>query len=97
MKLYVFHKKATGIAIYVRDNELYTKQWQCRLPVPTQSPSAIAKEAFSLFMRSYDWKHPIRSLTVRAINLTSLDARPARRILRLVSLPVIRLFAEPAD
>ena len=32
-KLYVFHKKATGIAIYVRDNELYTKQWQCRLPV----------------------------------------------------------------
>ena len=73
-KLYVFHKKATGIAIYVRDNELYTKQWQCRLPVPTQSPSAIAKEAFSLFMRSYDWKHPIRSLTVRAINLTSLDA-----------------------
>ena len=72
-KLYVFHKKATGIAIYVRDNELYTKQWQCRLPVPTQSPSAIAKEAFSLFMRSYDWKHPIRSLTVRAINLTSLD------------------------
>lgn len=43
-KLYVFHKKATGIAIYVRDNELYTKQWQCRLPVPTQSPSAIAKE-----------------------------------------------------
>ena len=25
-------------------------------------------------MRSYEWKHPIRSLTVRAINLTSLDA-----------------------
>lgn len=24
-------------------------------------------------MRSYDWKNPIRSLTVRAINLTSLD------------------------
>ena len=72
-RLYVFNKKATGIAIAVRDNELFTKQWQCGIPVPTQSPSVIAKEAFSLFLRSYDWKRPIRSLTVRAINLTSLD------------------------
>ncbi len=72
-RLYVFNKKATGIAIQVRDNNLFTKQWQCRLPVPTESPSTIAKEAFSLFTRSYDWRHPIRSLTVRAINLTSLD------------------------
>lgn len=72
-RLYVFNKKATGIAIAVRDNELFTKQWQCGIPVPTQSPSVIAKEAFSLFLRSYDWKRPIRSLTVCAINLTSLD------------------------
>lgn len=36
-------------------------------------PSCIAKEAFSLFTRSYDWRNPIRSLTVRAINLMSLD------------------------
>ena len=72
-RLYVFNKKATGIAIAVRDNQLFTKQWQCGLPVPTQSPSCIAKEAFSLFTRSYDWRNPIRSLTVRAINLTSLD------------------------
>lgn len=72
-RLYVFNKKATGIAIYVRDNELYTKQWQCRLPVPTQSPSTIAKEAYSLFLRSYDWKKPIRSITVRAINLISIE------------------------
>lgn len=72
-RLYIFNKKATGIAIVVRDNQLNTKQWQCGIPVPTQSPSCIAREAFSLFSRSYDWKRPIRSLTVRAINLTSLD------------------------
>ena len=72
-RLYVFNKKTTGIAIAVRDNELFTKQWQCGIPLPTQSPSVIAKEAFSLFTRSYDWTRPIRSLTVRAINLTSLD------------------------
>ena len=72
-RLYVFNKKATGIAIAVRNNELFTKQWQCGISIPTQSPSVIAKEAFSLFLRSYDWKRPIRSLTVRAINLTALD------------------------
>ena len=72
-RLYIFNKKATGIAIAIRDNELFTKQWQCGIPVPTQSPSVIAKEAFSLFLRNYDWKRPIRSLTVRGINLTSMD------------------------
>lgn len=72
-RLYVFNKKATGIAIAVRDDKFFTKQWQCGIPVPTQSPSCLAKEAFSLFQRSYEWKRPIRSLTVRAIDLTSLN------------------------
>ena len=73
-KLYVYNKKTTGIAIAIRDNQLFSKQWQCVISTPTQSPSCIAKEAFSLFLRSYDWKRPIRSITVRAINLTSMDA-----------------------
>ena len=72
-KLYVYNKKTTGIAIAIRDNQLFSKQWQCVISTPTQSPSCIAKEAFSLFLRSYDWKRPIRSITVRAINLTSMD------------------------
>ena len=93
-RLYVFHKKATGIALAVRDNQLFTKQWQCGLPVPTQSPSTIAKEAFSLFMRSYEWKHPIRSLTVQAINLTSLDT-PCQ--LDLFSEPLKVAKAEALD
>ena len=33
----------------------------------------IAKEAFDLFTARYEWKNPIRSLTVRAINLVSTD------------------------
>lgn len=72
-RLYVFNKKATGVAIAIRDNQLYTKQWQCGIPVSTQSPSCLAQEAFSLFCRSYDWRYPIRALTVRAIGLTSLE------------------------
>ena len=72
-RLYTFNKRATGIAIAVRDNELFTRQWQRGLSMPTQSPSVIAKEAFALFTRSYDWRRPIRSLTVRAIDLASHD------------------------
>ena len=82
------------IAIAIRDKNLFTKQWQCGLPVSTQSPSVIAKEAFSLFSNSYDWIHPIRSITVRAINLTSLDT-PCQ--LDLFSDPIKVAKAESLD
>lgn len=72
-KLCTYEKKATGIAIDIRDNELFTKHWQCATPVSTQSPSFIAKSAFELFDRNYSWKKPIRSLAVRAIDLVPMD------------------------
>ena len=67
------NKKATGVAIMIRDSELMTRQWQCGVNLPTYSPTIIAKEAFSLFQRSYSWQRPIRSVTVRAINLAPAD------------------------
>lgn len=63
------NKKATGISLVIRDSELMTRQWQCGIHLPTYSPTAIAKEAFALFLKSYSWQNPIRSITVRAINL----------------------------
>ena len=72
-KLYTYNKKTTGIAIDVRDNELFTKRWQCATPVSTQSPSFIAETAFELFSRNYTWRKPIRSVAVRAINLVPLN------------------------
>lgn len=69
-----YEKKASTIQISVRNNELYTKQWQCKLPSPTQSASYIARQAFDLFTRSYRWEKPIRSLTVKADNLIPLNA-----------------------
>ncbi len=68
------NKKATGVAIMIRDSDLFTKQWQCGISQPTYSPTVIAKESFALFQRSYSWGKPIRSVTVRAINLTSVDS-----------------------
>ena len=75
-KLRVYNKNAGGVAIYIRyivDKHLAGKQWQCQLPVKTHSAAVIAKEAFQLFVRSYDWEYPIRSVTVRAIDLCSQD------------------------
>ena len=34
-------KKAGGMAISIRNNELYTKEWQCRISIPTQSPTYL--------------------------------------------------------
>lgn len=70
-KLRKYGKKAGGVAIYVRNNKLETKQWQCQLPVKTCSSAVIAEAAYELFVKSYVWNNDIRSVTVRAINLIS--------------------------
>ena len=72
-KLREYNKNAAGVVIYIRDNQLHVKQWQCQLPVRTHSAAIIAKEAYRLFERNYSWEYPIRSVTVRAINLCSQD------------------------
>lgn len=64
---------ATGVSICVRDTELFTKGWQCKLPMSAQSESYLAREAYKLFLNSYGWKHDIRSITVRAIDLIPAD------------------------
>ena len=64
-------QKAAGVAVNIRDCKLMTKQWQCKLPIPTGSSINLAKAAFSLFKSSYGWENPLRSVTVTAINLVS--------------------------
>ena len=66
-------QKASGISIMVRDNTLYTKQWQCKLNIPTNSAFTIASNAYELFLRSYKWENQIRSITVTAINLIDMN------------------------
>lgn len=68
-KLRTHRKRAGGIAISIRNQELLTKEWQCRLSIPTQSPTYLAKTAFALFSKQYRWEYPVRSVTVRAIHL----------------------------
>ena len=72
-RLFLFNRHAEGVAISVRDSQLQVKEWQCKLSSPTQSARTLAKEAFELFSRSYGWERPLRSVTVRAIGLSSSE------------------------
>lgn len=75
-KLRVYNKNACGVAVhirYVHEKQLGGKQWQCQIPVATHSAAIIARAAYELFERNYNWEHTIRAVTVRAINLQSQD------------------------
>ncbi len=72
-KLRKYKKKALGVSICIRNNGLICQEWQCRLDSPTQSSTNIVKAAFKLFQECYSWEFPIRSVTIRAINLIEED------------------------
>ena len=71
---------ARGVQITVRDNGLQCKQYQAPFEVPTQSPMELARKARWLFEERYDWHTPVRSVTVRAINLIP-KSQPIQMIL----------------
>ena len=65
---------AKAVQIGIRDNQLETKQFQAVIPFATQSAIEIAREGFRLFNTNYSWKHNVRAVTVRAIELQSEDS-----------------------
>ncbi len=73
-RLMLGKKRALGVSISVRDARLVTKQWQSRLALSTDSSTVLAREAYALFKANYLWQEPIRSVTVRAIDLISAEA-----------------------
>lgn len=66
--------EACGVQIGIRDTTLSTKQFQCELSVATQSAFEISKAALNLFNENYSWNYDVRALTVRAINLRSVNS-----------------------
>lgn len=72
-KLRSYEQKACGISVSVRNSSLITERWQTKLKTPTQTASYMAESAYELFEKSYQWKEPIRSLTVCAIDLIPED------------------------
>lgn len=58
------------IQIYVRDNELFSFERQDKLELPTSNSDTVAKKAIDIFKNNNKWGKPIRSIGVRACNLT---------------------------
>lgn len=72
-KLRRHHLAATGVRICVRDCTLQHREYQTKMPFPTQSFLELAAEGTQLFRRRYPWEQPIRSLTISAIDLVPAD------------------------
>ncbi len=65
-----FHgKKANGVALECKDRNFSLRSMQKKLLSPTDCTMTLAREAFSLFQTKYLFREPIRSLSVRAIDL----------------------------
>lgn len=65
--------KASGVQITVKDCNLFHRQFQKKVEIPTQSASEIAHTAIELFEKNYGWNYDVRAVTVRAIDLVDAD------------------------
>lgn len=61
--------KSQVIEISVRDNGLYHFTRQRKMDRGTNITGEIAKEAYQLFLASYNWEKPIRSIGIRGSDL----------------------------
>lgn len=72
-RLRVHGLSARTVQVFVRGDNLFGSQFQCKLPFKTQLPSEIAAMAFKAFKEHYKWGTKVRSVTVRAIELVPKD------------------------
>ena len=63
--------KATSIQIHVRDNMLYSFSSQKKITKATYLSDDILQAAMELFTGFYTWSRPIRSISLRAIDLVT--------------------------
>ena len=62
--------KAQAVQISIRNNNLISVSRQATLKRPTFLTSELAEMAMKIFRQKYEFSHPIRSLGLRATNLT---------------------------
>ncbi|RIY32259.1 hypothetical protein CJP74_05060 [Psittacicella melopsittaci] len=60
---------ATGIAISVRDTKFKDYGGQTKLDLPSLVAKDLQSKGMELFKQIFTWNHPVRALTIRAINL----------------------------
>lgn len=64
---------ARRLQLSIKDNNLVHKEYQCKLDHISQSWHELSDAALRLFIDRYDWRYPVRALTVRAIDLVSVS------------------------
>ncbi len=65
---------ARGVQVWIRGNDLFGSEFQCRLPLKTQLPNEIAAAGFRVFREKYRWNTKVRTVCVRAIDLVPKNA-----------------------
>ncbi len=70
-KLRLCKQKASGISVSIKNNQLYTRGWQCKLPYPSMNASTLAEYAFELFCKNYLWEYDVRAVSICAIDLVN--------------------------
>ena len=60
---------ATGVEIFIRDNQLRSVFYQAPLPMATKSSITLTRYGMDLFKKMYKWDYPIRAVGIRAIRL----------------------------
>ena len=73
-RLTAYGLKACGVQIMVKDCNLFCRQFQKKLEIPTRSASELASAAIELFTENYAWNYDVRAVTVRAIDLVDMNA-----------------------
>ena len=66
--------RSGGVAVSVRENDLTIHEYQMKFRESTQLTREIARGAMAVFRKKHVWRCDIRSVTVRAIYISSVDA-----------------------
>ncbi len=66
--------KAAGVQLSVKDKNLGARQYQTRMGRVSDSYHMLAETAFALFEKRYDWRLPVRAVTVGGIMLRDQTA-----------------------
>lgn len=61
--------EASGVEIFVRNNQLQSFHYQSPIKLASQSSIVLARAGFDLFRDKYKWDFPVRAVGIRAIKL----------------------------
>ena len=65
--------KVCCVSISMKDSQFNTFTRQCSISYPTDNVNFIFNQAYALFLKHYEWVHPLRSVGVRVSSLITRE------------------------